>query len=135
VATPEENVEIARRYFTDLPADMGDYAAAAGEHWEPIGDYYPVAAFPEARPCHGRGEVVAFLNDFLSAWDSYDYEVVDARPVGDDRVFVHGRIKAEGRVSGVKLEGDVYHCFWLRHGRFIRQEDHLTEKGALEALG
>jgi hypothetical protein len=33
------------------------------------------------------------------------------------------------------LEGELYHCFWLRHGRFIRVEDHLTAKGALHALG
>jgi hypothetical protein len=57
------------------------------------------------------------------------------RAIGDDRVFVRGRIKAEGHTSGAKLEGDIYHCCWLRHGRFIRIEDHLTEKGALHALG
>jgi hypothetical protein len=44
-------------------------------------------------------------------------------------------MRAEGRASGVALEGDAYHCFWLRHGRFIRAEDHLTAKGALHALG
>ena len=59
----------------------------------------------------------------------------DMRAIGDDRVFVHARIEAEGRASGAKLEGDIYHCCWLRHGRFIRVEDHLTEKGALHALG
>jgi SnoaL-like domain len=131
----EENVEIVWRHFTDLPEEIGDYASRAGDYWEPTGDYYPVAGFPEARPCHGPDEVVAFLGDFLSAWDSYDYEIVDATAVGDDRVFLHGRIKAEGRVSGASLEGDIYHCCWLRHGRFIRIEDHLTKKGALEALG
>ena len=49
--------------------------------------------------------------------------------------FVHRRVSAKGRTSGVPLEGDVYHCCWLRHGRFIRVEDHLTAKGALHALG
>ena len=33
------------------------------------------------------------------------------------------------------LEGDLYHCCWLRHGRFIRIEGHLTPKGALRAIG
>ena len=42
---------------------------------------------------------------------------------------------AEGRGSGVPLDDDIYRCFWLRHGRFIRVEDHLTAKGALHALG
>jgi hypothetical protein len=57
------------------------------------------------------------------------------KAVGDDRVFLHGRIRAEGRVSGVGLEGNLYQCFWLRHGRFIRAEDRLTAKGARHALG
>jgi hypothetical protein len=29
----------------------------------------------------------------------------------------------------------MFHCFWLRHGRIFRQEDHLTLPGALHALG
>jgi hypothetical protein len=41
----------------------------------------------------------------------------------------------EGGTSGAAVEGDVYSCFWLRHGRFIRVEDHMTVKGALHALG
>ena len=35
----------------------------------------------------------------------------------------------------MKLEGDVFQCYWLRHGRFFRIEDHLTLSGALYALG
>ncbi|MFL5906664.1 MAG: nuclear transport factor 2 family protein [Solirubrobacterales bacterium] len=136
MATPEDNVEIVRQYFGWTGKEgLEKWAARAGDFWEKNGDYYPVAAFPEARPCHGPDQVVAFLTDFLSAWDSYDYEVLDARAVSDDRVFMRGRIKAEGRASGASLEGDIYHCCWMRHGRFIRIEDHLTEKGALEALG
>jgi hypothetical protein len=33
------------------------------------------------------------------------------------------------------LEGDLYSCFWLRNGRFLRVEGHLTLAGALHALG
>jgi hypothetical protein len=55
--------------------------------------------------------------------------------VNDDRVLVHLSLRAEGRESGVKLEGDLYQCVWLRHGGFFRREDHLTLKGALRALG
>jgi hypothetical protein len=44
-------------------------------------------------------------------------------------------LMAEGKESGLSLEGDMFHCFWLRHGRIFRQEDHLTLPGALRALG
>jgi hypothetical protein len=35
----------------------------------------------------------------------------------------------------MRLEGELYHCIWLRHRRFFRVEDHLTLRGALRALG
>ena len=76
-----------------------------------------------------------FLGEFFAAWENYSYSVKGVKAVGDDRVFLHGRIRAEGRASGLGLEGDLYQCFWLRHGRFFRAEDHLTMKGAGRALG
>jgi hypothetical protein len=55
--------------------------------------------------------------------------------VGDDRVLACATLHAEGRGSGMRLEGEIYHCIWLRHERFFRMEDHLTLAGALRALG
>jgi hypothetical protein len=128
----EENVETARRFveglFTITPEEAGGF-------WESDGDDYPVRRFPEARPCHGREEIVRFLAETRPAWEEGQFEVKDAKAIGDDRVFVDALMSTEGRASGVALEGDVYHCFWLRHGRFIRVDDHLTAKGALHALG
>ena len=126
----QENVEIVRRYLES--PDAPDQAARL---WEDDGDYYPVRKFPGARPCHGREEIVRFQSEYFAAWESYRVVVEDAKAIGDDRVLVHARLGAEGRASGMALEGDIYHCFWLRHGRFIRAEDHLTAKGALHALG
>ena len=105
------------------------------QFWEPDGDYYPVGKFPEARPCHGLEHIFDFFTEYLGTWERYRLVVKDAQAVGDDRVLVHARMHAEGSGSGVALEGEVYHCCWLRHGRLIRVEDHLTEHGALRALG
>src|SRR5262245_19183797 len=129
----QENIEVVRHYFDGWPET--DLPALVARFWESDGDYYPVRGFPEARPCHGREEILAFLSDFLAAWEGYGLMVKETRGIGDDRVFVHTRIGAQGRASGAKLEGDIYYCCWLRHGRFIRVEDHLTAKGALHALG
>jgi hypothetical protein len=126
----QENVEIVRRFFELTPT-----VEEAAEYWEVDGDYYPVRKFPEARPCHGREEIARFLAELLEAWGSYRSVIKDAKAIGDDRVLVRAHLEAEGRASGMALEGDVYYCFWLRQGRFIRQEDHLTAKGALNALG
>jgi hypothetical protein len=141
----EENVELVRSYFEGTADPLeGEsrgtpakehFSALVGRFWEADGDWYPVRKFPEARPCHGREEIVALLADIRGVWEAYRYVVKDARAIGDDRVLVQGRMWTEGRASGAALEGEVYHCCWLRHGRLIRVEDHLTAKGALHGLG
>jgi hypothetical protein len=131
----EENVEIVRRYLEEnfpAPEQLSEWVAG---FFEADADYYPARKIPAARPCHGREEIVAFLTEFRAAWEDFRYVVKEARAVGDDRVLVRGEIRAEGRASGVALEGDTYSCFWLRNGRFFRAEGHLTLASALRALG
>jgi len=129
------NVELVRRYLEAFPPALEQLREWVAGYWEPDGDYYPVRKFPEARPCHGHEEIERFASEYLPAWEHYEYEIKAVTAIGEVRVFAHGRIQASGRESGVALEGDIYHCHWLRHGRFIRVEDHLTSKGALRALG
>jgi hypothetical protein len=124
-----ENVEVVRR-FLDQYSSATDTLRLVADFWEPEADYYPVRKFPEARPCHGVEEIARFLTAYRDAWERYEMEVKKLIPVSDDRVLLHSALLAEGRESGVKLEGDLYQCFWLRHGRFLRVEDNLTHKGA-----
>jgi len=132
----QENVEIVRRWFEGGLPETPEHAPAwVAGFWESDGDYYPVRNFPEARPCHGHEEIARFFAELSPAWTEYRYVVKDAKAIGDDRVLAHGELHAAGRASGVALEGETYHCCWLRHGRFLRMEDHLTAKGALHALG
>jgi hypothetical protein len=105
------------------------------DFWEPDGDYYPVRRFPEARPCHGSEEITAFLRDFLQAWGGFAVDVKSITAIADDRVLARVKLVAEGRGSALNMEGDVFICCWLRHGRIFRQEDHLTLDGARQALG
>ena len=112
----EENIEIARRYLEEnfpAPEQLSEWVAG---FFEADADYYPARKIP-------------------AAWEDFRIVVEEARAVGDDRVLVRGEIRAEGRASGVALEGDNYSCFWLRNGRFFRVEGHLTLAGALRALG
>ena len=64
---------------------------------------------PDSRPVAG-GARSNFLTEYRDAWDSYEMEVKKLIPVNDDRVLVHLSLRAEGRESGVKLEGDLYQC-------------------------
>jgi hypothetical protein len=132
----QENVEVVREYIKSLgKLRPGDVPKHLARFWDADGDFYPVRKFPEARPCHGIEQIARFLAEYRDAWDRYEFAVTELIPVGDDCVFVHSAIRAEGRESGVNLGGDLYQCVWLRQGHFFRWEDHLTLKGALRALG
>ena len=128
-------MERTRRWLTSMSAGTEEALAAIEEFWDADADYYPVRKFPEARPCHGREEFSHFVREFKEAFPRSAWVVRELIAVGDDRILAWSTMRSEGRDSGVKLEGDIYQCHWVRHGRFFRVEDHLTLQGALHALG
>jgi hypothetical protein len=131
----QENVEIVRRWVKAETTTPAEIQAKVARFYDPDADYYPARKFPEAQPCHGHDEIVEFLVSYLAAWGRYHYAIQEVIEISDERVLVCGRAGAEGRESRLLLDGDLYYCMWLRHGRCFRQEDHLTMKGALHALG
>ena len=133
----QENVEVVRRSlegYGDLgiPENMSQHVA---EFWDPDCDYYPARKFLEARPCHGHPQIARWIAEFLGAYARFEFAIDRLIAVADDRVLVCANMRAEGRGSGVNIEGDIYQCYWMRHGRFFRLEDHLTLAGAIHALG
>jgi hypothetical protein len=128
-------VEIVRRWLASTDRGPEAVQAAVAELCDPHVDYYPVRKFSDGQPCHGSGEFSQFLARWMEAWSRLEWAIEDVIEVSDDRVLVCAGLRAEGRGSGVKLEGDLYQCLWLRHGRLFRVEDHLTLSGALHALG
>jgi ketosteroid isomerase-like protein len=132
----QENVEIVRDYLDShgrrSPEEMTEWTE---KFWDPDGNYYPVRKFPESSPRHGREAISRFQADWRATWDRIEFTIRDIVPIGDVRVLAHITMSGEGRESGARLEGDLYFCFWLRQGRIFREEDHLTVKGALRALG
>ena len=132
MAMSRKNVEVVRRLIEEAFDLDSDQLLA---FWDPHGDYYPVEKFPESRPCHGVKEIAGFLREYRQAWEHYEMRIEAITPVSDDRVFVRMTLAAVGQGSGLNLQGELFQCFWLRHGRIFRQEDHLTLRGALRALG
>ena len=131
----QENVEIVRRWEAAVNASPKAALACVAECFDADVDYYPVRKFPEAQPCHGREEFRAFLTGYLDAFSRSEFAIRQLIEVGGDRVLIRESLRWEGRGSGMEIEGDLYRCYWLRHGRFFRIEDHLTLKGALNAFG
>jgi ketosteroid isomerase-like protein len=118
-----------------MSASPDDVRASAAEFWDPDADFYPVPKFPDSEPCHGLNEISRFFSRFRDTWFRYEMPLKEVIEVDDERLLARSTLRAEGRESGVNLEGDMYQCVWFRHGRFLRVEHHLTLKGALHGLG
>jgi SnoaL-like protein len=132
----ERNLETVRRWFGAAPIrDPAEMERLVEELWDLESDYYPLKRFTEIEPCHGREEIARFHRRFVDDWEEWNIDLLEIEPVGDDRVLVRTAIQGTGRVSGVTLEGELYHCFWLRRGRILRLEDHQTESGARRGFG
>jgi hypothetical protein len=132
----EENIQLVRGFIEGYGRRNADEMVEwVEENWDAEGDFYPARKYPGSSPCHGREEISRFFTDFRAAWGNSKFAIKDIIPVGDVRVLAKITVLGEGRESGIKLEGDLYLCYWLRHGRILRQEDHMTVAGALHALG
>jgi hypothetical protein len=131
-----QNIELVRRYVQDRrrlsPEAIPEWIQ---EFWDPDGSFDPVRRFPEARRCHGWAEIARFMRDFRAAYDHLELEIKDLFQVVPDGVLAHLVLSAEGRTSGVSLRGDLYSCCWVRDGKLIREEHHLTMSGALSSFG
>jgi hypothetical protein len=134
----QENATIVRVWIEQFVRlrTLEGAAAVVSEFWDPDADYYPVRKFPDSRARHSLQEIAAFLASYVEAWDSYEATAIEVVAVDDVRVFVHVSVKAQAHDNlAPPVEGDLYHCAWLRNGRILRWEDHLSKAGALRGLG
>jgi hypothetical protein len=132
-----KNVKNVRRWteqFTRLGTTERAESLLA-EFWDADADYYPVRKFPDAQPRHGLEQIAAFYLSYVETWGVYELSAVRIEPIDDVRLFLHTSVVAQGRDVRPRVEGDLYHSLWLRNGRILRCEDHLTESGALRGLG
>lgn len=132
----EENLAAVLRYL-DWPGhpDQAVREATITDNFDERCDFYPVRAFAEAAPCHGREAMIAFMRSFWEAWDQWEVIPLELDAIDDVRVLAHTHITGIGTSSGVELDVELYHCFWFRNGLIFRLEDHITERGAREGLG
>ena len=94
--------------------------------------YRPIAGFTESSEVRGVEGFVAWLRQFLAAWEGYGTHVVGVDCVGR-QLIVEVRLQGRGRASGMELEGTVFQVLELREGKIALTEDHLTREGAEHA--
>ena len=133
----ENNVEVVRRWMDQFASATTPEAVSAivSEFWDPDADYYPVQKFPDRQPRHGSESIAEFMGTWRDAWGVLEFRVGEIVPIDDVRVLAISSINAQGHETQAVVDGDLYFAIWMRNGRLLRVEDHLTEAGARRALG
>ena len=131
----DENAALVRRITESWPETSAEVDEWIREIWEPDGDFYPVKKWPESRPCHGHDEIARFMTEMSEAWDTWAMDVEAVAAVDEIRVVARVNLRAQGLESGAVLEGDLFQCLWIRNGRYLRAEDHLTIEGLRNGIG
>jgi ketosteroid isomerase-like protein len=88
---------------------------------------------PEPGPFRGRDALRGWVEGFLSAWESYSAEIVEAGEPGETFVAVAVRLEGTGQGSDIAVEQTDWHVFEFREGRVLRWQNVSTREEALEA--
>jgi ketosteroid isomerase-like protein len=127
-----ENVEIVRR-STDAYArrDLDAFV----EHWAPdaVVDWSRSRG-PEAGVYRGHGEIRAFAQRFLAAWDGVRMELGDPIEVDDDALVVENCAYLRGR-DGIETQARAAWLITFRDGHQTSLTLYQTKEEALEAAG
>ncbi len=134
----ERNLEAVRKWLNpggEFVRSETETHELMQELWDAEASYHPSRKFPGAMSTLGREAIMAWYQQSFEGVESWSFELVSLEPLPPERVLAHTRVRAKGRASGVELDAEMFHCVWLREGRFFRMEVHMTERGARRALG
>ena len=110
----------------DITQVTADYAEDAVLEVDPTGEQ----GHPDAGIIRGREAIGHWIDNWLSSFTSYRFEVKEAIE-SDDRAFMTIDHRGRGGASGVDVEIRVYHAFTVHDGLIER---HTFSSQAREAV-
>jgi len=82
---------------------------------------------------NGPREVALFWADWIEAWKSYVYQVVEYRDLGD-WILTPTEVRASGP-EGIPVEMRLFQIWRVRDGKVATMRAFLSEREALQAAG
>ena len=83
---------------------------------------------------YGHDGLREWMQDLHGEWEAFETSVTEVVERGE-RVLCTIRIHARGRVSGVVIDGELFHLIQMRDGLIVRLEAFRDRDAAMQALG
>jgi ketosteroid isomerase-like protein len=129
----QQNVEIVRRVLRSYnDQDIN----AAVEDIDPDAELdYSSSDAPDSAVYHGHAGWRAFAQGRWESWSERHLDVDELIDAAPDTVVVVGRMRGQGRASGVAVQARSATVWTLREGKVTATKFYPTSDEALKAVG
>ena len=125
-----ENVEIARRAVKEL--GPGPYE---GSVWDPDVEVINAEGWVIETTYHGYAGLERWWEDLVEVFGDLRLELEDVLEVDAERVVTTQRFLGHFRATDIPFDGPWASILWIRGGKIVRAQGHLSKRRAMRAAG
>jgi ketosteroid isomerase-like protein len=125
-----DNLEIVRRAFNDLRSRRYE-----GGAWDPEVEIVNAAGWVIETSYRGSSGLRQWWDDLAEAFGDFTIELDEAMEIDADRVLTTQRFVGHFRTTEIPFDGAWASVLWIRDGRVVRAEGHLSKRRAMRAAG
>jgi ketosteroid isomerase-like protein len=125
-----ENLEVVRRAFENIRS--GEYEGGA---WDPEVEVLNAAGWVIESSYRGHAGLRQWWDDLAEAFGDFGIELEDVMEVDEERVLTTQRFIGHFRATEIPFDGAWASILWIRDGRVVRAEGHMSKRRAMRAAG
>jgi ketosteroid isomerase-like protein len=124
------NLDVAYRAFQELRRKQFE-----GGVWDPDVEVINAAGWVIETTYRGHSGLRRWWEDLAEAFGDFDLELDDVLEVDDERVLTTQRFVGRFRTTDIPFDGSWASILWIRDGKIVRAEGHLSKRRAMRAAG
>jgi ketosteroid isomerase-like protein len=124
----QENLEIVREGVDAFQrGELEGLLALARDDFE----VYVPQSLPNAGRYVGSDEFIAWLDQWLDAWEDFSVEITETTPVGARHVVAVVHQSGRGKGSGIPVDMEAAYLWEVREGRLAAMHLYVSREEAL----
>jgi ketosteroid isomerase-like protein len=126
----QENLEIVRRAFEEMGNDD-----LRGGVWDPDVEIVNAEGWVIETTYRGHEGLRRWWEDLAEAFGDFRIVLEERLEVDEERVLTTQRFVGHFRATGLPFDGRWASILWIRDGKVVRAQGHLSKRRAMRAAG